>query len=56
MPLANIFETELSNEEILAFVLHGWLLLFNHRLVGVQREQTVVHVGNPKRRLREITR
>ena len=52
----HIFETEPSNEEILAFVLHGWLLLFDHRLVGVQREQTVAHVGNPKRRLREITR
>jgi len=52
----HIFETEPSNEEILAFVLDGWRGLFDHRLVGVRRDQTVAHVDNPKRRLREITR
>ena len=52
----HIFASEPSNEAILAFVLNDWLHLFDHRLVGVQRDQTVAHVDNPKRRLREITR
>jgi hypothetical protein len=52
----HIFEAEPHNEEILAYVLGGWLRLFEHRLVGVPRAPEAGPAASPKRRLREVTR
>ena len=50
------FETEPQNEEIFAFVLHDWLGLFNHCLVGVPWDSSPDHSANPKRRGRDVIR